>query len=59
MDSLALLALTALIPNERTSVASTTVTLPPVHIWTEDDNLTLDDLPEVNGTGDQSGGRSL
>lgn len=25
-------------------------------VWTEDDQLTIADAPEVNGTGDQTGG---
>lgn len=27
-----------------------------VHVWTDDDGLSIADAPEVNGTGDQTGG---
>jgi hypothetical protein len=36
---------------------STEVVLPDdVHIWTDDDDLSVSDAPEANGTGDQTGG---
>lgn len=35
---------------------STVVIPADVRVWTEDDQLTIADAPEANGTGDQTGG---
>jgi hypothetical protein len=40
-----------------TEPESTTVVIPQdAHVWGDDDQLTVADAPEVNGTGDQTGG---
>lgn len=36
---------------------SSTVVIPDdARVWNDDDDLTIADAPEVNGTGDQTGG---
>jgi len=35
---------------------STVIIPEDTRVWTEDDHLTIADVPEVNGTGDQTGG---
>lgn len=40
-------------------VAATVVIPNDLHVWSEDDNLTIADATEANGSVDQSGGVSL